>query len=247
MRFVKLHSIGNDFVLVFEDELGHTEPSALAIDLCRRHYSIGADGLLVLGRQSDGLFLRMFNPDGTEDFCGNGLRCATRLALEQGWFHDETVVKHLGREVPVRVLPSGRIQTTLGTASADSKDVPLARQPVVNETITVGGHHYTATALSTGSTHLVLFVSELPADDEFLSVSHALGNHPWFPERTSVMWTKVEAEDVLRLRIWERGAGETLGCGTGSAAAAAAYLLQQGRGGRITVLNPGGEVTMSMA
>lgn len=246
MRFVKLHSLGNDFVLVFADELGENDPSALALDVCRRHYSIGADGLLVLGRAGNQITLRMFNPDGTEDFCGNGLRCAAWLAHEQGWFESETIVSHLDREVPVKVLSDGRIQTVLGAALAASSDVPMTREPMLNELISVKGQTYRATALSTGSTHLVLLVTELPEDEEFLEISQALEHHEWFPERTSIMWTKVERVNTLRLRIWERGAGETLGCGTGSAAAAAAYLHEQGRGGTVKVHNPGGEVTMLM-
>lgn len=247
LPFAKVQSLGNDFVLVHYDDVAGMDLSTLALDLCRRHFSVGADGLLVLGRDGGQLTLRMFNPDGTEDFCGNGLRCAAWYAHENGWIGNETTIHHHGRDVAVRIDAEGHVETTLGTASFAPADIPLEGRELFEGPLPVGGETLTVSALSTGTAHTVIFVDELPEDERFFHLSPLIEHHPWFAERTSVMWAKIEGPDRIRLRIWERGAGETLGCGTGSAATAAAYLRREGRGGKVTVVNPGGTVTMQMA
>jgi diaminopimelate epimerase len=250
LSFTKMQSIGNDFVLIALDAFaGDAELVAFVRRACERRFGVGSDGLLALGPtdRPGRLKLRMFNPDGTEDFCGNGLRCAAHYAITEGWVRAPFVIDHWGRDV--RVEAQGDIiSTELGLADYDPPSVPLA--PGAREhfevPLQVGTESLTVSALSTGSTHTVVFVDELPGDDRFFRLSPLIEHHPLFPEKTSVIWTRVESPGKLKLRIWERSVGETLGCGSGSTAAAAAYLRREGRTGAVEVVNPGGEVTVTM-
>ncbi len=269
--FWKLQSIGNDFPLVHLADLrdllarGEAERSLvapapvaecfvapgagatdldgllarLAISMADRRFGAGGDGLLAAEPLGEGRArLRMFNPDGTEDFCGNGLRCAAVHAHAHGWVGDAFTIEHLGREVAVRI-GGGRVTTGLGGATYEPERVPVLGSERFRAVLP-GGRM--GSCLSTGSTHTVLWVDALPDDAAFFSESPVLENDPIFPERTSVMWTQVVGPDHLRLRIWERGVGETQGCGTGSTAAAVDHLRYEGRGGRVRVDNPGGTV-----
>ena len=272
--FWKLQSIGNDFPLVHLDDLGallervaretreaspppeaecFVLPDAAATDLdgllarlavamADRRFGVGGDGLLAAAKTGEGrVRLRMFNPDGTEDFCGNGLRVAAVHARAQGWVGETFTIDHLGRAVPVEI-GGGEVETRLGGASYLPADVPL-RGPELFRAALPGGR--IGSSLTTGSTHTVVWVDELPEDEAFFAESPALENHGTFPDRTSVMWTRLVGPDHLRLRIWERGVGETQGCGTGSTAAAVDYLRGEGRAGRVRVDNPGGTIHVS--
>ncbi|RYG26518.1 diaminopimelate epimerase [bacterium] len=269
--FWKLQSIGNDFPLVhiadLEDilargaaergEVGRAPaaecfvaPDAgvtdvdgllmrLAVAMADRRYGIGGDGILAAKPLSEGrVLLRMFNPDGTEDFCGNGLRCAAVHAHAQGWVGETFTIEHLGRDVPV-TIGGGEVATRLGGATYDPAEVPLRGAELFRGTLPNGR---TGSALSTGTTHTIVWSDELPDDVTFLKESPPLEVHEMFPERTSIMWTQALDRDHLRLRIWERGVGETRGCGTGSTAAAVDYLRGEERSGRVRVDNPGGTV-----
>jgi diaminopimelate epimerase len=188
----------------------------------------------------------MFNPDGSEDFCGNGLRCAARYAADHGWVGNEFAIHHFGRRVQVSVSGE-RVSTTLGVATFNPRDIPLARDSELFEgELSVGGEKLTVSSLSTGSAHTVIFVDALPDDERFFALSPLIETHELFPERTSVIWAQQVSPMALRLRIWERAVGETLGCGSGSSAAAAVLVRKLGRGGEVTVENPGGTVQVSM-
>lgn len=243
--FSKVQSIGNDFVLLERGVVPVEEIPSLAVKLCQRRVSVGSDGLLVLSKEGDGLVLRMFNPDGSEDFCGNGLRCAVQYAILKGWMDRKTTISHLGKIVPAEVRPDGSIKTEIGRASFAPDDVPHTNPVELFESeVDVQGRNVRLSALSTGSTHSVIFVDTLPGDEEVVSLGSALEHHPLFPERTSVIWVHPVSERQLDIRIWERGAGETLGCGTGSSAAAVAYSRRSGVTGSIEVRNPGGTVVV---
>jgi diaminopimelate epimerase len=225
---------------------------SLAIHASSRHFGVGSDGLLVLGRTSGGeLELRMFNPDGTEDFCGNGLRCAFAHALRQGWIQPgEATVTHLGRRVPGSVERAGdgyAVSFTLPPASYRPIDIPTSwsTEAFDEPLFEIDGRAYRGSVLTTGSAHTILPVDNLPQDDDFFRVSPQIENHPMFPERTSIMWVQEVGPNEIKLRIWERGAGETLGCGTGSTAAAIDYLRRNGHGGEVLVHNPGGTLMVS--
>lgn len=249
MRFWKAQTVGNDFVLLHgEDVRTQGLEDALpevAVQLCSRHFGIGSDGLLVVHAEGSELHLRMFNPDGTEDFCGNGLRCAGLHAHRHGWVPSEFRIEHYGRLVSAVVLPDGSVKTAIGPAVYEPEEVPLdvARHPgsMVDEPL----HGYLGTALNAGSTHFVTFVPELPNDDEFERAGRLIENDPLFPARTSVIFVKEVGVRLLQIRIWERGVGETLGCGTGSSSAAAEWMRKHARSGEVEVQNPGGVLIVS--
>ena len=239
LKFWKTQTIGNDFVLLrAEDVVGH-DIQELAKNLCRRNFSVGSDGLLVVARQDYGLSLQMFNPDGTEDFCGNGLRCAGDHALREGWEDAGFRILHGGQMIPTQIASDGSVSITLPPASFRPEDIPaLSLGEVCEETV----HGVIGTAVSTGSAHFVALVDQLPEDEAFFKWSPLIELDPLFPEHISVMYCKQTGPANLRLRIWERSVGETLGCGTGSVASAIVWARKQNFSGEVTVQNPGGDL-----
>lgn len=273
IEFIKTQSIGNDFVLIHENAIPvDPEPSPsggaavavqpkiaaawlkrFTVQVCDRKFGIGSDGVLVLGKRGANISMRMFNPDGSEDFCGNGLRCAAVCAEREGLAAGGPfIVEHGGIEVEATLLGGGLVRTKYGRADYTPKNVPvISERELFKETIwsgMIGGMPLSifGSALTTGSTHVVIPTGSLPDDESFVAISSAIENDPKFPDRTSVIWTKEIEPMHLALRIWERGAGETLGCGTGSSAAAADYMRRRFTTGTVTVDNPGGTVTVTM-
>ena len=267
LPFTKMQGVGNDFVVVDGRRDGDTDWSVLAVEICDRRTGVGADGLLVLDdTHSADIMMRMYNPDGTPDVCGNGLRCLARYAVEHGIVPgDKLRIATLGgvRAVQIHRDAAGAIiavTVNMGIPRFDPASIPM-RVPlyrVIDYPLELeDGTSLSVTALSTGSTHAVTFVDQLPEDAQFFSVSPQVEEHPLFPTRTSLMWCRIEAPGHLRLRIWERGAGETWGCGTGACAAAVAAVLHGcavpntpilvcSQGGELTVhWDPGGAIEMT--
>ena len=276
LRFVKMQGVGNDFVVVDGVEYPGRDWARLAVEVCRRHTGIGGDGLLVVDNSdSADVLMRMFNPDGTPDVCGNGMRCVARYVAEkrktknekrklQSAFHN-----HSGTPIPNTQRPNDRTTLTMETLAGirvarmvgDSgevwavdmgeprfraEEVPILvdSERIVDFPVEVLGERIPITSLSTGTTHSVILVDELPADDRFLPLSAALEHHPLFPERTSVLWAREADSGTLELRIWERGAGETWGCGTGACAAAVASIIRGVARSPVTVRSKGGSLTV---
>ena len=222
----------------------------LSIKVCDRKFGIGADGLLTVKKVGTELQMRMFNPDGTEDFCGNGLRCATLHVVNLGWFEGAFMIDHFGRRVR-SVVVGGRVTTKIGVADYTPEKVPQTNGELFNQTVWSGMDSgmplsLFGSALTTGSTHVVIPTTWIPDDDSFRSISSKIEVDPLYPNRTSVIWSEEVEPMKLRIRIWERGVGETLGCGTGSSAAAADYLRRKDRGGTVEVINPGGSIFVTM-
>jgi len=230
LPFHKMEGVGNDFVLIEADAARGLDHSDLAVRLCHRPFGIGADGLLLVERGARApVRMRMFNPDGTEDFCGNGLRCAARYAYEQGFVDTPAfAIETLGGQiVPVEIhLHEGAVKaisTHLPPPRFHPREIPaLAEGECLDDyPITIAGRALRIASVNTGTTHTVIFDATLPEDALFLEVSPRIETHPMFPERTSVLWAVVVSRSEIRVRIWERGVGETLGCGSGAAAVAA--------------------------
>lgn len=240
MRFWKTSAIGNMFVLVHEDEGLNSDWNELARRVSNPRTGIGSDGLLVMSGRN----LRMFNPDGSEDFCGNGLRCAAVHGFEQGWLEREDTITHFNRPVRTWITGESEAMVELPAATFEPIKVPvLSGKEVFMQEWHDAGEELVLSALSTGSTHVVIMGPE-PEDQKFLSVSKALEVDPRFPERTSTMWVTVQGLRDLKMRPYERGAGETRGCGTGSAAAAVVHSRLTGTTGQINVHNTGGTVSV---
>jgi diaminopimelate epimerase len=236
--FTKMQGVGNDFVVLASTDFpADTNFALLAPILCDRHTGIGGDGLIVVTPTP--LTMQFWNPDGTTDMCGNGLRCVIHLAQTNGW-----------------VGESGRVQTPVGERAfrrVDGEIVADMGTPRVFPPLSALG--YTLHPADTGSDHVVIFIDTLPNDETFFAISPQIEHHPAFPNRTSVMWTQVTPSGDLRIRIWERGVGETLGCGTGACAAAVAYWERENNriatqveslGGTLRVL-PNADNTIALA
>jgi len=249
--FHKMQGIGNDFIVVEERACPGEDLSALAVALCARRFSIGSDGLLVIDRTENAdLGMRMFNPDGTPDFCGNGLRCVARYGAEVMGLGPGplTIATASGiRTARVAADGSGRVETDMQPPDFRPDRIPMdvPDDRAVDYPLTIDGETLTVTSLSTGTAHTVIFVEALPDDEPFRRLSALIADHPLYPLRTSVLWTRVEGADRLSLRIWERGIGETLGCGTGACAAMAAARVRGCVDADVIVGSPGGELQIS--
>jgi len=237
--FTKLQATGNDFVLIdARVQPEHSWP-ALARDLCDRHRGVGGDGLLVLtsSARADARML-MFNPDGTEDMCGNGLRGVMQL-LGAASVRVETLAGIIegttsGAAVSVRLPP----------ARFDAGALP-ATQTVWDLAVALGARTVRLFAASTGTPHAVIFGNQ-PNEVDFATLSPLIETHELFPERTSVSWATVLQPDHAQARVWERGVGETLACGTGACAIAAISNALGLTGRHLVVTMRGGQLTVDL-
>jgi diaminopimelate epimerase len=249
LSFHKLQGAGNDFVVV--DAISHSLPSDFdfsraAITLCDRHFGVGGDGLLSLESSNNGaaVRMRMWNPDGSEDMCGNGLRCVAALAWRQKYVTNPNFsVQTLAGERKIEILRPDFIRSAMGEPVFKPDQIPISRPGFANAIeyeISVDNQILRATSLSTGSTHTVIFLEKPLPEAEFQRLSPLLENHPFFPLRTSVMWAIPDGKSRFQIRIWERGAGETLACGTGACATAVAAQITGRASGPVEIQSRGG-------
>ncbi len=246
--FVKGHALGNDYVVVEPAALSFALTPGVVRRLCDRHRGIGGDGVLALvpsGRADAGL--RIFNPDGSEaEKSGNGLRIFARWLSEDGRVRgDRFTIETPGGVVECRIgRQDGRIAditVAMGTASFRSEDVPCSGSPrdVVDEPTRVEGATLRVTAVGLGNPHCVVFVDD-PAAADLARLGPALEHHPLFPRRTNVQLARIEGRGRVRVRVWERGAGETLASGSSACAVAAACVRLGHTARAVTVVMDGG-------
>ena len=229
MDFVKMEGLGNDFV-VLDGPLAPTEEEVGR--WCDRRRGIGADGVLVVTPTSDGVTMDYWNADGTPaEMCGNGLRCVARYSVERGLTSsDEFTVKTSAGPRRVEVGQS-TVRVELGPVEALGDSVDLAG--------------YELAPILVGNPHAVAFVDDcyaVPVE----AVGPLIEGDPHYPERTNVEFATVIGRDRIALRVWERGVGETLACGTGAAAAVAEAYRSGRTGPSVTVLLPGGEMAVEI-
>ncbi len=253
MEFTKMHGIGNDFIVVnaLSDALEESKLSDIAQKVNHRKYGVGGDGLiLVLPSKQADYRMRMFNPDGSEaEMCGNGIRCFAKFVYEHG-IHPETQMKvETGAGIKILKLQTrgGKVETVrvdMGVPRLLRSEIPMRgddNDSVIGEVIKVDGQKCEITAVSMGNPHVVIFeenVMQVPVS----KIGPLIENHRLFPERTNVQFVQVCSNSEIILRTWERGAGETLACGTGACAAAVASVLNNRTGRTVLVHLPGGEL-----
>lgn len=251
MEFVKMHGLGNDFV-VLDHVFAHPASGypALARKLCHRQFGIGGDGLIVvLPSEHADLRMRIFNPDGSEpEMCGNGIRCVARLAYDQGYVRRSTItVETLAGNLTLQLtLADGEvrgIRVDMGKPILRAGEIPVLStgDQVVAETLAVDGKTFEFTAVSMGNPHCVIFLEDWRELD-FEHFGPLLENHERFPRKTNVEFVKVEGPEELTMKVWERGAGPTLACGTGACASLVASVLNGKTGRRTTIHLPGGDL-----
>ncbi|CAN5608725.1 diaminopimelate epimerase [soil metagenome] len=250
MRFSKYHGTGNDFVMLADPLDEVVLAPELVRRLCDRRFGIGADGVIraAPGRDGADLFMDYVNSDGSiGEMCGNGIRCLALFARAQGLAHgdDLRVATRAGVKL-VEVLEDGRVRVDMGPPVFAPSAVPVrwdgtdalgAKLELDNEVIE-------AACLSMGNPHAVVLVED-PADAPVATLGPAIERHRAFPNHTNVEFVRVDSARRLTMRVWERGAGETLACGTGACAAAVVARLLAGAGDTVVVALPGGELEVS--
>ncbi|MDN5362483.1 MAG: diaminopimelate epimerase [Moorella sp. (in: firmicutes)] len=254
MRFVKMHGLGNDFVLVnaMTEEMPGDLPS-LARRVCHRRFGIGADGLiLVLPSTRAHLRMRIFNPDGSEaEMCGNGIRCFARYAYESGLVGGEELqVETLAGIIKPRlILAGGRVtgvRVDMGEPHLEREEIPMhgTGSPVLDEPVEVNGETWWGTCVSMGNPHCVFFVEDVNRAP-VKTIGPLVEEHALFPRRTNVEFIQVRNRNELQMRVWERGAGETMACGTGACAAVVAGALTGRSNRKVTVHLAAGDLEIA--
>jgi diaminopimelate epimerase len=253
MKFSKMHGLGNDFVVVdcLQDPIEPSRLSSLAVEVCDRHFGVGADGL-ILALPSDRADVRMqiINSDGSEaENCGNGIRCLARFFHDRGYARSrEIVVETVGRLNPLRLHgANGTVEAVtvdMGEPIFARGRIPMAgpeEGEAIDEPLQVGDRTLRITCVSMGNPHAVTFVESVdgyPVEQVGPQVEH----HPTFPRRTNTEFVEVVAPDQLKMRVWERGAGETLACGTGACASLVAAVRTARAGRKATLHLRGGDL-----
>ena len=258
LPFTKMHGTGNDFVVVRAEDIPEgKDPAAISIAVSHRRLGVGSDGLLIIGPGRDGADLEMVfhNPDGSlAEMCGNGLRCVAKYARDHGLVDTNEFSFFTGdgvKPVTVTVGAEGTVyavECDMGAPEFQADKVPVrldGRTEIVDEPLLVPHgdheHHVRFTAVSMGNPHAVILVDDV--DD--LKVRHLgppIESHAVFPKKANVEFVEVLAEDRAKIRIWERGAGETWSCGTGICAVFAALNRLGKCNNHCTVEVKGGEV-----
>ena len=243
--FLKMHGCGNDFV-VFDERagpLGLTAARAAAI--ANRRTGVGCDQFIVIEPGGDGAdaFMRIRNPDGAEaGACGNATRCvASLLMAETG--RDRQVIRTIAGDLPSEKMPNGLVRVDMGPVRLDWRDVPLARPMDTLEIDLSAGPVSRPAAANMGNPHATFFVPDLGAI-AIPEVGPRLEHDPIFPQRANIGFVQVLSRDRIRLRVWERGAGLTLACGSGACAALVNAARRGFTGRKATVIVDGGELTI---
>jgi diaminopimelate epimerase len=253
MKFWKMHGLGNDYVVIDnrDAKISDREAGELALKLCKRRFSVGADGVLYVSNSTVAdVKMRIFNVDGSEaEMCGNGIRCFAKYCYENNIARkSEIIVETLaGIKRTWLTVENGVVQSVMvdmGMPALERSKIPMAGQgKFINEELQVDGDVYKATGLSVGNPHCVIFVDSVD-DFPVERVGSKIENHPLFPKRTNVEFAQVLSENEVKVRVWERGCGETLACGTGACATVVAGNLLKKLGGEVRVHLLGGDLTV---
>ena len=235
MKFTKMHGIGNDYVYVncFEEEV--KDPASAARFVSDRHFGIGSDGLILICPTDEAdCEMKMYNADGSLGaMCGNGIRCVAKYAYDHGIVQKEEITVATGSGIKRLFLTAedGKVKTVrvnMGSPSLVPKESPVlsALPQIVDEPLSAGGMNVRFTAVSMGNPHAVIFTEGIK-DLDLPKIGPFFENHELFPDRINTEFVEIIGEQELSMRVWERGSGETLACGTGACAVAVAAILNK--------------------
>lgn len=235
IEFTKYHGLGNDFILI--DNRFSCEPVITpeqAVQLCDRHFGIGADGIIFAmpGEDNTDYTMRIFNSDGSEpEMCGNGIRCLAAFLAElegESRQSNQYRIHTLAGVITPELMSDGQVKVDMGIPRLLAGEIPTtlcpADQKVISQPLEVAGKSWDVTCVSMGNPHCITFVEDVAA----IPLDHIgpqFEHHPVFPQRTNTEFIQVVRPDYLKMRVWERGAGITLACGTGACAALVAGVL----------------------
>lgn len=252
MKFTKMHGCGNDYIYIdgSREQIPKERKPELVRMLSDRHFGVGGDGVIFINPSKEAAFeMEMYNGDGSRgEMCGNGIRCVAKYVYDKGLTDQEAFdiisagqVKHIllqtkeGRAVSARV--------NMGKPELTAEKIPVCsdKERVVDEEINVQGHVYHMTCVSMGNPHAVVFVEDVE-NLQIEKVGPYFERHERFPKRINTEFVHVNSRDSIDMRVWERGAGETLACGTGCCASVAACVLNGLTDRKVTVHVPGGAI-----
>jgi diaminopimelate epimerase len=237
LRFTKMHGLGNDYVYVdgHDQDLDRFDLGKLSAIVSDRHFGVGSDGLiLILPSEVADFRMRIFNPDESEsNMCGNGMRCCAKYVYDHGLTDrtDLTFETLAGTIKPALTVEDGEVSSVtvdMGEPRLARKDIPMtgepADKPVIDEELEVDGQTVRITAVSMGNPHCVQFVDSVEGAP-VKTLGPKIEHHDAFPERTNVEFIEIVDRKHVKMRVWERGAGETLACGTGASGTCVACAL----------------------
>jgi diaminopimelate epimerase len=251
IEFTKYQGLGNDFILV--DNRGQTTPRLTpqqAAQVCDRHFGIGADGVIFLlpGESGANYTMRIYNSDGSEpEMCGNGIRCLARFIADlegkTGAEAQTYTIQTLAGLITPEVQMDGQVRVNMGPPRLLAQEIPTTLsapdEKVINAPLAVAGQTWAVTCVSMGNPHCITFVEDAEAI-QLAQLGPQFEHHAVFPQRTNTEFIEVVRPDYLKMRVWERGAGATLACGTGACASLVAGVLTGHCATAATVELPGG-------
>ncbi len=248
IEFVKYHGLGNDFILV--DNRHGSEPCITpeqAVKWCDRHFGVGADGVILAlpGQDGTDYTMRIFNSDGSEpEMCGNGIRCMAKFVANlDGYTQTVYRIHTLAGVITPELTADGQVRVDMGLPRLLAAEIPTTLaapdQKVINQPLEVAGQSWNVTCVSMGNPHCITFVEDAAAIP-LEAIGPQFEHHAVFPQRTNAEFIQVVRANYLKMRVWERGAGITLACGTGACAALVAGVLNDLCERRATVELPGG-------
>ncbi|MBF2063446.1 MAG: diaminopimelate epimerase [Calothrix sp. C42_A2020_038] len=250
IEFTKYHGLGNDFILI--DNRSNSTPVITpdkAIQLCDRHFGIGADGVIFAlpGQTGTDYTMRIFNSDGSEpEMCGNGIRCmAAFLADLEGASRqsDKYLIHTLAGTITPQLMPDGQVKVDMGQPRLLAGEIPTTlsspEQKVIEHPIDVDAKTWKVTCVSMGNPHCITFVEDVAAI-KLEEIGPKFEHHPAFSQRINTEFIQIVRRDYIKMRVWERGAGVTLACGTGACASLVAGVLTGKCDQIATVELPGG-------
>lgn len=252
MKFTKMHGLGNDYIYINAINEVVDNPEQLAVKLSRKHYGIGADGLILI-KQSDvaDFKMDMYNADGSRaEMCGNGIRCVAKYVYDNKLTDKTEIlietlsgVKRLFLEVDHEIVKMVTVE--MGQPVLQSSKIPVISDKEItkNEKLEISGVNHKITCVSMGNPHTVIFVDDIK-DVELEEIGPKIERHPMFPKKTNVEFVEVITNNIIRMRVWERGTGITLACGTGACASVVASILNGYTGRRVDVILDGGILTV---
>lgn len=250
MKFTKMHGLGNDYVYVncFEEKIDN--PPAVARFVSDRHFGIGSDGLIMINPSKTADFeMEMYNADGSRgEMCGNGIRCVAKYVYDYG-LTDKTQIsvetlggiKYLDLTVEDRKVSLVKVDMGKPELEADRIPIISEREQVIDEPIEVDGKEYHMTGVSMGNPHTVIYVDDVKGLD-LEKIGPKFENHERFPKRINTEFVHCIDRQTLEMRVWERGSGETLACGTGACAVAVSSILNNLTDTQVTVKLLGGDL-----
>ncbi|MBR4789360.1 MAG: diaminopimelate epimerase [Treponema sp.] len=265
MKFTKMHGCGNDYIYFdctkTDFPVGAEGEKAAAIKLSDRHFGIGGDGIILIKKGHTADFeMVMYNADGSRSqMCGNGIRCVGKYVYDAGYTQGrEFTVESMGAVKHLNVIQGERgeketwLSVDMGAPILEAEKIPVAGpstgsgtpKRVIMHPLTIAGKEYKITCVSMGNPHAVVFIDKKPAEFDVCGIGPLFENDPFFPERTNTEFAYVEDRHTIWMRVWERGTGETLACGTGTCATVVAAILNNlvDAGTPVTVHLVGGDL-----